>query len=85
MLSLVNMFFIRSVSFMYMELYVGLLIFAAYVAFDTQMIIARAEQGDNDYIMHAQSLFVDFIQLFVRLLVILNDKESKKRRRERDE
>merc|ERR1711939_960005 len=36
MLSLVNMFFFRSVTFWYAELYVGLLVFAAYVAFDTQ-------------------------------------------------
>lgn len=82
MLSLVNMFFFRSVTFWYAELYVGLLVFAAYVAFDTQCIIVRSEQGDNDYIMHAQSLFVDFVQLFIRLLVILNDKENRKRRRD---
>merc|ERR1711934_66679 len=78
-LSLVNMFFVRSVAFMYAELYIGLLVFSAYVAFDTQMIVARAGEGDRDYIMHAQTLFVDFIQLFIRLLAILNDKEERKR------
>jgi len=81
-LSLANMFFFRSVAYFYAELYIGLLVFSAYVAFDTQCIIVRAEEGDRDYIMHAQSLFIDFVQLFIRLLVILNDKESRKKRRD---
>lgn len=81
-LSLVNMFFFRSVAYFYAELYIGLLVFSGYVAFDTQMIIARAEDGDRDYIMHAQTLFVDFVQIFVRLLAILNDKEQRKKRRD---
>ena len=59
-------------------------IFSAYVAFDTQLIIARYQEGDRDYIMHAQTLFVDFVQLFIRILAILNDKENDKRRK-RDE
>jgi len=82
MMSLVNMFFIGSSALFYVELYLGLLVFSAYVAFDTQMIIARHQDGDRDYIMHAQTLFIDFVQLFIRLLAILNDKEAKKRRRE---
>merc|ERR1711871_1737498 len=81
-LSLVNVFFFRSVAYFYAELYIGLLVFSGYVAFDTQMIIARAEDGDRDYIMHAQTLFVDFVQIFVRLLAILNDKEQRKKRRD---
>jgi len=80
MLSLVNMFFFSSVAYMYAELYIGLFIFSVYVAFDTQMIVARAEDGDSDYIMHAQTLFVDFVQIFLRILVILNDKERTKKR-----
>jgi FtsH-binding integral membrane protein len=81
-LSLVNIFLFRSAMVFYAELYIGLLVFSVYVAFDTQCIVARAEDGDRDYIMHAQSLFVDFVQLFVRLLVILNDKEERKKRRD---
>ena len=80
MLSLVNIFFLGSTMIYWAELYLGLLVFSAYVAFDTQMIIARHQEGDSDYIMHAQTLFVDFVQLFIRLLAILNDKENKKRR-----
>merc|ERR1711939_565666 len=84
MLTLINAFFLGSTMLYYAELYVGLLIFSAYVAFDTQLIIARYQEGDRDYIMHAQTLFVDFVQLFIRILAILNDKENDKRRK-RDE
>merc|ERR1711934_247292 len=78
-LSFANIF-IGSVTFMYAELYIGLLIFCAYVAFDTQVIVEQSEQGDDDYVKHALSLFLDFVQIFIRLLVILNDKEGRKKR-----
>lgn len=82
-LSFANIF-IGSVTFMYAELYIGLLIFCAYVAFDTQVIVEQSEQGDDDYVKHALSLFLDFVQIFIRLLVILNDKEGRKKRNDDD-
>lgn len=79
--SLLNMFF-RSPLVYYAELYIGLLIFCGYVAFDTQVIVHCADQGDRDFTKHALELFLDFIQIFIRLLQILNDKESRKKRNE---
>lgn len=35
------------------------------------MIIERADHGDRDYVKHSLDLFVDFVDIFVRLLVIL--------------
>lgn len=54
-----------------------------------QMVVEKAEQGDADHIKHALDLFVDFVAIFVRLLVIMlknadqreEDKSSRKRRR----
>lgn len=53
------------------ELYVGLLVFAGYVLFDTQLIVERASAGDFDHVRHALDVFVDFVALAVRVLVVL--------------
>ena len=48
--------------------------FCGLVLFDTQMIIEKYSRGDNDYIWHSVDLFVDFVAIFKRLLVILANK-----------
>lgn len=85
-LSLANLFF-RSVAIMNLQLYAGLFAFVGFVVFDTQLIIEKASFGDRDYPMHAITLFVDFVAIFVRLLIILaknsktEDKKSNTKRR----
>ena len=66
------------------ELYGGLLIFAGYVVFDTQLAIEKAESGRGDVISTALDLFVDLVAIFVRLLVILmKNAQSKDEERDR--
>ncbi|OWF36025.1 probable Bax inhibitor 1 [Mizuhopecten yessoensis] len=60
------------------QLYAGLFIFCAFVLYDTQMIVEKKRMGDDDYIWHSVDLFLDFIQIFRRLLIILSNKDKKK-------
>jgi len=52
-----------------------------FVLYDTQMIIEKHRMGDKDYIQHSLSLFVDMINIFRRLLIILTQKEQQKNKR----
>ncbi len=48
-----------------------------------QVIVEKAEHGDTDHIKHALDLFVDFVAIFVRILVImLQNAERKEERRD---
>jgi len=77
--SLVNIFF-RSMFIFNIQLYFGLLIFCGFVIFDTQLIIEKAANGNKDFVSDSLELFLDFISIFVRLLIILSkNKESKKK------
>jgi len=74
----VNMFF-RFQILHTVELYGGLAMFMAYVVFDTQLTIHDADTGKRDYVMNAMDLFLDLINIFVRLLAILSKDEKKKK------
>jgi FtsH-binding integral membrane protein len=78
---LINMFF-RSYLFFNVQLYLGLVMFVGYVVFDTQLIVEKHLDGDNDFLGHSMRLFIDFIAIFVRLLIILSRNSDKKRRRD---
>lgn len=75
-MSLLNML-LGSVFLFNINVYGGLLLFSGFVIFDTQLIVERADAGDTDFVMHALSLFLDFINIFVRMLIIAA-KNSKK-------
>jgi len=82
--SLLNIFF-RSYFVFQLELYLGLFVFCGYVLYDTQLLLVKVEAGDRDYIMHAVGLFINFVAIFVRLLIILlknreRDRNERKRR-----
>lgn len=67
------------------NLYLGLFIVCAYVIYDTQVIVERAELGDCDDVHGAVSLFTDLFGAFVRLLVILQrGKGSRERELKRE-
>ena len=54
-----------------LQLYFGLLVFVGYIVVDTQDIIEKAHYGDLDYVKHSLTLFVDFVAVFVRVLIIM--------------
>ena len=45
-----------------------------FIIFDTQSIVEKARRGNRDYVMHSVELFIDFVAIFKRLLIILTDK-----------
>jgi len=79
--SFINMF-VRSVFIMTAELYIGLIIFCGFILFDTQMIVEKCRHGDKDFIWHSLDLFIDFIEIFRHLMVIManNNSNNKKKR-----
>ena len=78
---LINMFF-RSAMFFNVQLYGGLLLFSLFVIFDTQLVVEKHVSGDNDFIGHSLHLFLDFVAIFVRLMIILaRNKENQKKER----
>ena len=44
--------------------------------FDTQVIIRKARNGDKDFIAHSLDLFIDFVQIFRKVLILLMQKVS---------
>lgn len=80
MMSLMNIFF-RSRAVYEAELYLGLGIFCVFILYDTQLIVEKARLGDRDYIWHCLNLFMDFVTIFRRLMVILANKEQQKKKR----
>jgi len=77
LLSVLNMF-IQSAVMSTVHLYMGLFIFCGYILFDTQMIMEKVQLGDTDFVWHAVELFIDFIAIFVRIVIILLEATDKK-------
>jgi len=70
LLSLMNIFG-RSELIFNINLYLGLGLACGYILYDTQVIVERANNGDMNYVKHALLLFIDMVDLFVRILIIL--------------
>jgi len=77
--------FIQSPLIFELKLYFGLAIFCGFVLYDTQLIVEKRRSGDDDYIGHCLMLFLDVLNLFRHILVLLTDKEVKKERRNKRE
>jgi len=78
-MSFLGMFFHSPLN-LTIQIYGGLLLFIGYVLYDTQLIILKSENGDNDFVKHSVELFIDFVAIFVRILIILlkNSQKDKK-------
>ncbi|KAF4093754.1 hypothetical protein AMELA_G00005470 [Ameiurus melas] len=65
------------------HMYIALAIMCGFVLFDTQLIIEKAEMGDKDYIWHCVDLFLDFVTIFRKLMILLamNEKDKKKEKK----
>lgn len=73
LLSLANIFF--GAMWVYQaQLYVGLLAMCGFVLYDTQVIVEKRRMGSKDFVAHSLDLFIDFIGIFKRLLIILTQK-----------
>jgi len=75
-LGFLNIFF-RSTLLFQAHLWIGLAVFCGFIMFDTQMIIRKARNGDKDFIAHALDLFIDFVQVFRKVLILLMQKEER--------
>ena len=81
LLSFLGNLFFGSIWLFQASLYAGLVVMCGFVLFDTQLIIEKAENGDKDYIWHCVDLFLDFVTLFRKLMMILamNRKNNRKK------
>lgn len=82
LLGLMNLFFQSQLIFQ-VYLWASLALFCGFIMFDTQMIIEKRRRGDKDFVAHSLDLFIDFIQIFRKVVIILMQKESDKDKRRR--
>ena len=67
-----------------LELIIGMIMAVGYIIVDTQHIIQKANYGyNNDTLMDAKMLFVDFANIFIKILIYLL-KEKQKEEKEKD-
>jgi FtsH-binding integral membrane protein len=82
-MSILNLFMGSRVLFQ-ANLYVGMVVMCLFVLYDTQIIMEKRRMGDTDYIWHAVDLFIDFIDIFRRLVIILAQKEQNSNKKRKD-
>merc|ERR1712137_1052507 len=73
--------FIGSTMIFQMYLYIGFAVMCGFVLYDTQLIIAKRRLGDKDFVWHSVDLFIDFVNIFRYLLIILAQKDDNQKRR----
>eukprot|EP00093_Oithona_nana_P012258 12258.XXX_296559_297387_1 [CDS] Oithona nana genome sequencing. len=74
-LGFLNIFFQSQLIFQ-VYLWGGLLVFCGFIMWDTQMIIEKRRRGDRDFIAHSLDLFIDFMQIFRKIMILLMQKVS---------
>ncbi|EKX73453.1 conserved hypothetical protein [Theileria equi strain WA] len=82
MVSLMNMFF-RSYFVNNVLCLLSLLVHAGFVMYDTQLILKKFEAGGKNYMAHAILLYVDLVDLFIRVCDVLYKKEESKKEKQK--
>ncbi|KAI3387818.1 hypothetical protein SNEBB_009704 [Seison nebaliae] len=83
LVSLMNLF-IRSSAMEMLTIYGSLIIFSLFIVCDTQIIIAKAEEYSHyDSVEQSITLFLDLINIFQHLLIILGNNEQQEKKRNR--
>ena len=77
-LSIVGIFFPHPILFN-LNLYGGLVLFTAFTAYDTHMVLEDYKQGNRDVLAHATNFFINFMAIFRRLLFIFMSRAIKKK------
>jgi FtsH-binding integral membrane protein len=77
-ISLVNIFFLKSSLIVCAIAAIMAIIYSAYILIDTQLIMGgkNKELSLDDYILGAVILYVDIIQLFLKILQLLGKKKD---------
>jgi len=82
MISVVNIF-IGSQFLFQTYLYLGFLVVCGFIMYDTALIIEKRRMGETDFILHSILLFIDFLDVFRHILIILTQKENENKRRKK--
>lgn len=78
-MGLANLFFQSQMLFQ-AHMWIGLLVFCGFILWDTQMIILKKRRGDGDFVGHSLDLFIDFMQIFRKIVILLMQKEERDER-----
>jgi len=79
-MSIINLF-IGSKLLYQVHLYLAFFVVCGFIMYDTTLIIEKRRQGDTDYIAHSVLLFIDFLDIFRYLLILLTQKEESKKKK----
>lgn len=82
MVAIANIFFRSHVGHTIL-LFGGLFVGVGYLYYYTQKTLQDVERGNKDYVLHGLQFYLQLVSVFVRILIILMDKERKSRDDER--
>ncbi|GAM18540.1 hypothetical protein SAMD00019534_017150 [Acytostelium subglobosum LB1] len=75
-----SQFFLHSQSLDKLIMCLYAVVLTGFLVFDTQFMIYRIENGNDDYILHAFGLFMDLIDIFRFILRILAENKKKEKK-----